>query len=156
MQKRKCSHCGYSFKPKEQNETICEPCRIQLRDDSSGHKYEFDVKCFGLYSFEIKGKMILSPEKLVFNPNEVYLKHKKTEIELSKIKDAIFSTEKEISPSRAFWLGVTFAVLNPIKHNMIRIDYDDESGITQHLIFEGKDIEKALKELNELRKNLKD
>jgi len=39
---------------------------------------------------------------------------------------------------------------------MIRIDYDDQLGITQHLIFEGKDIEKALKELNELRKNLKD
>jgi len=74
---------------------------------------------------------------------------------LSKIKDVLFTTEKEVSPSRVFWFGLTLAVLNPIKHNMIRIDYDNESGILQHLIFEGKDIEDALKELNELRKTSK-
>lgn len=151
MKKRKCLHCGYSFKPKEENETICEPCRIQLRDDTSGHKYEFDAKCFGLYSFEIKGKLTLSPEKLVFNPNEVYFKDKKLEIPLSKIKDVRFTTEKEITLSRAFLLGPIDAIAFKKEQKLLTLDYD-ETGILEHLIFEGKDMEIALKELNELRR----
>ena len=34
----------------------------------------------------------------------------------------------------------------------IRFDYANENGIIQHLIFEGEEIEEALKELNEIRK----
>ena len=154
MSKKKCAHCGYSFKPKEESETICELCKIQLRDDSacSGHRYEFDVKCHGLYSFEIKGKLMLFPEKVVFEPKEVYFKDKKLEMELSKIKDVRYTTEKEISALRVWLLGTTLAALLKKKHHMLTIDYEDESGILQHLIFEGKNMKKAIEELNEIRR----
>jgi hypothetical protein len=155
MNKKKRAHCGYSFKPKDENETICELCKIQLRDDSasSGSKYEFDVKCHGLYSFEVKGKLLLSREKVVFEPNEVYFKDKKVEIEMSRIKDVRFTTEKEISGLRVWLLGPTLATLLKKKHVMLTIDYDDETGITQHLIFEGPDMDTALEEINEMRRN---
>lgn len=165
MSKKKCAHCGYSFKPRNESETICEACRIQLRDDTtaSGHRYEFDVKCHGLYSFEIKGKLLLSAEKVVFEPKEVYLKHKKLEMELSKIKDVRFTTEKEISALRVGLIGVTFGALAGAtlgalvkkKHHLLTIDFEDETGILQHPIFEGSDMNIALEEINEIRKNHK-
>ena len=101
MSKKKCTHCGYNFKSTNESEKICELCKIQLRADSSGHKVEFDVKYLG--SLEIKGKMLLFPEKVVFEPKEVYLKDRKMEFALSKIKDVRFSTEKEISALRVFF-----------------------------------------------------
>jgi hypothetical protein len=155
MSKKKCAHCGYSFKPIEENETICELCRIQLRGvtATSGHRYEFDVKCYGLYSFEIKGKLLLSHEKVVFKPKEVYFKDKKLEMELSKIKDVRFTTEKEITPERVWILGPVLATAFKKKHKMLTIDYEDETGIIQHPIFEGADMDIALKEINEIRRN---
>ncbi len=163
MKKKKCPHCGYSFKPKYENESICESCRIQTRDDTSGHKYEFDVKCLSLDSFEIKGTLMLFPEKVVFEPEEVYFKDKKIEIDISKIKDVRFTTEKEISALRVGLIGVTLGALAGAtlgallkkKHNMLTIDYDDDSGIIQHLIFESKDMKKAIEELNEIRRTNK-
>ena len=153
MSKKKCAHCGYNFKPTNESEKICELCKIQLRDDSSGRQYEFDVKY--LVSLEIKGKMHLFPEKVVFEPKEVYFKDRKMEFALSKIKDVRFSTEKEISALRVFLLGATLSLLFKKKHNMITIDYEDEFGIIQHPIFEGDDMETAIEELNEIRKNYK-
>ena len=73
----------------------------------SGHKYEFDVKCYGLYSFEIKRKLLLSPEKVVFELNEGHFEDKKMEIEVLKIKDVSYATEKEISILRVWLLGIT-------------------------------------------------
>ena len=151
MSKKKCSHCGYKFKPKNESETICELCKVQLRDDSSGHRVEFDVKYLG--SLEIKGKMLLFPEKVVFEPKEVYFKDRKMELALSRIKDVRFYTEKEISALRVFLLGATLGSLFKKEHNMITIDYEDEFGIILHPIFEGDDMETAIAELNELRKN---
>ena len=153
MSKKKCTHCGYNFKPKEESEIICELCKIQLRDDSSGHRYEFNAKYLG--SLEINGKMKLFPEKVVFEPKEVYFKDRKMEFKLSKIKDVRFATEKEISALRVLLLGVLDAVIFKKKHNMLTIDYEDEFGIIQHLIFEGDDMETAIAELNEIRKNYK-
>ena len=101
MSKKKCSHCGYKFKPTNESEKICKLCKVQLRDDSSGHRVEFEVKYLG--SLEIKGKMLLFPEKVVFGPKEVYFKDRKIELALSKIKDVRFSTEKEISALRVFF-----------------------------------------------------
>ena len=77
MNKKKCCHCGYKFKPTNESEEICELCKVQLRDDSSGHRVEFDVKY--LSSLEIKGKMLLFSEKIVFEPKEVYFKDRKME-----------------------------------------------------------------------------
>jgi hypothetical protein len=157
MSKKKCAHCGYSFKPSEESETVCDLCKIQLRDDTatSGHRYEFDVNCHGLYSFEIKGKLLLSPAKVVFEPKEVYFKDKKMEIKLSKIKDVRFSTEKEISALRVWLLGATLGALLKKKHNMLTIDFEDETGIMQHPIFEGADMDVALQEINEIQRNNK-
>jgi hypothetical protein len=36
---------------------------------------------------------------------------------------------------------------------LLTIDYEDETGIDQHPIFEGADMDIALKELNEIRRN---
>ena len=152
MSKKKCAHCGYSFKPKDENDTICELCKIQLRVDTSGHRYEYDVKSPSFYSFQISGKLMLSAEKVVFEPKEVYFKDKKIEIAVSRIKDVRFTTEKDISALRVWLLGATLGILNPVKRNMLTIDYEGESGIIEHLIFEGKDVETALEELNEFRK----
>ena len=153
MSKKKCAHCGYNFKPTNEREELCELCKLQLRDDSSGHRVEFDVKYLG--SLEIKGKMLLFPEKVVFEPKEVYFKDRKIELMLSKIKDVRFSTEKEISALRVFLLGATLGSLFKKKHNFLTIDYEDEFGIIQHPIFEGDDMETVIEELNELRKNYK-
>ena len=153
MSKKKCVHCGYNFKPTNEREEICELCKVQLRDDSSGHRVEFDVKYLG--SLEIKGKMLLFPEKVVFEPKEVYFKDRKMEFALSKIKDVRFSTDKEISALRVLLLGATLGTLLKKKHNKITIDYEDELGIIQHPIFEGDDMETAIAELNEKRKKAK-
>ena len=153
MSKKKCTHCGYNFKPTNESEKICEICKVQLRDDSSGHKVEFDVKYLG--SLEIKGKMLLFLEKVVFESKEVYIKDRKMEFVLSKIKDFRFSTEKEISALRVFLLGATLGTLFKKKHNTITVDYEDEFGIIHHPIFEGDDMETAIKELDEIRKNYK-
>ena len=95
---------------------------------------------------------MLSAEKVVFEPKEVYFKDKKIEIAVSRIKDVRFTTEKDISALRVWLLGATLGILNPVKRNMLTIDYEGESGIIEHLIFEGKDVETALEELNEFRK----
>ena len=153
MNKKKCAHCGYKFKPKEESETICELCRLQMRDDSSGHKYEFDVKYFG--SLKIDGKLMLLSEKVVFKPKEVYFKDKKMELFLEKIKDVRFTTEKEITGLRVWLLGPTLGALMKKKHNLLTIDYEDDFGIIQHLIFEGPDMEIAIEEINEIRRNQK-
>jgi hypothetical protein len=55
------------------------------------------------------------------------LKHKKLEIPLSKIKDARFTTGKEITFSRGFWLGVMGVIAFKKKHKLLTIDFD-ESG----------------------------
>ena len=150
MNKKKCTHCGYKFKPKEESETICESCRLQIRDVSTnfGHRVEFDVKYFG--SLEINGKLQLFSEKVVFEPKEVYFKNKKMEILLSKIKDVRFTAEKEITGLRVWILGPTLGALMKKKHNMLTVDYEDEFGIIQHLIFEGPDMEIAIEEINEI------
>jgi hypothetical protein len=149
MDKRKCTHCGYKFKPKDENDTICDLCKIQLRDDS-GPKREFDVKSLG--STEVEGKLCLLPERVVFEPNEVYFKDKRLEIAVSKIKDVRFATEKDISALRVFLLGATLGVFFKKKQRMLTIDYEDEFEIIQHPIFEGADMEIAIRELNEIRK----
>ena len=153
MNKKKCVHCGYKFKPKEESENICDLCKLQMRDDSSnsGHRYEFDVKYFS--SFKIDGRLLFFPEKVVFEPKEVYFKDKKMELSLLKIKDLRFTTEKEITAERVFLLGLRLGVLIPKKHKMLTIDYEDEFGIIQHLIFQGADMEIAIEELTEIRRN---
>jgi hypothetical protein len=151
MDKRKCAHCGYKFRPKEEDETVCEACRIQLRDDSTDHKCEFEVKQLG--SLEIKGKLLLSIDKVVFKPEEVYFRDKKMEIPLSKIRDVRFTTEKEISALNALLLGSTWAILFQKRHNLLTIDYEDDFGIVQHPIFEGADMESAIVEISEIRRN---
>jgi hypothetical protein len=155
MNKKKCSHCGYKFKPKEENQEICDLCTLQMRDDNAsfGHKYEFDVKY--LSSLEINGKLKLFPEKVVFEPKEVYFKDKKMELFLEKIKDVRFTAEKEITGLRSWLFGATLAAFLKKKHNLLTIDYEDEFGIILHPIFEGSDVDIALKELNEIRRNQK-
>lgn len=153
MSKKKCSHCGYKFKPMEDNQKICELCRVQLRADYEhpGHKYEFDANW--LSSLKIKGKLHLFPEKIVFLPKEEYFQDRKIELSLIKINDVRFSTEKEIKALRVFLLGATLGALFKQITKMITIDYTDDFGIIQHLILEGEDMKKALEEINELRKN---
>jgi hypothetical protein len=151
--KKKCVHCGCNFKPKGDNELVCKPCKIQLRNDSSVHRFEVKYLRAGL--LDIRGILLLSPEKIVFEPDEAYFKDKKFELALSKIKDARFASTKEISASRLLLLGVESAVLWPKKSNMISIDYEDEFGILQHPVFEGNDMDLVITELNELRRTSK-
>jgi hypothetical protein len=148
MDKRKCAHCGFTFKPKEEHNTLCEACSIQVRDDS-GHK-RFNATLLG--SVEVKGSLLLFPEKIAFEPEEVYFRDKKLEIAVSKIKDVRFATDNDISALRVFLLGAPLGVLLKKKHKMLTIDFDDEFGITQHPVFEGDDMEVALKELFEIRR----
>ena len=151
MTKKKCNRCGYSFKPKEENETICELCKFQLEGVTPDGKCEFNVKQLG--SLDIKGKMRLTPEELVFEPAEVYFKDKKLNLSISKIKDVRFSTAKEISALRVWLLGAPLGALFKKKNNLLTIDYEDEYGLIQHPIFEGEDVETVVKKLNEIRKN---
>lgn len=108
---------------------------------------EYDVKYFS--PLEIKGKLLLYPDKIVFKPKEEYAE--KIVVPVYKIKDVRFTTEKDISALDVFLLGAV-AVLTGKKHKMITIDYDDEFGIMQHLTFEGDDMEVAFGELYEIRK----
>ena len=155
MNKKKCVHCGYKFKPKEESETICELCRLQMRDviSDSGHKYEFDVKY--LASLNIGGKLLLLSDKIVFEPKEVYFEDKKMELLLEKIKDVRFTTEKEITGLRVWLLGPTLGAFMKKKNKMLTIDYEDEFGIIQHHIFEGPDMEIAIEEINKIRRTQK-
>ncbi|MCW4054286.1 MAG: hypothetical protein NWE84_05125 [Candidatus Bathyarchaeota archaeon] len=41
------------------------------------------------------------------------------------------------------------------KNRLLTIDFEDETGIVQHHIFEGVDMDIALEEINEIRKNHK-
>jgi hypothetical protein len=100
---------------------------------------------------KISGKLFAIENKVVF---ETYGKREvRLEIPVAKIKDVRFATEKEISALRVLLLKPVLGVLWKKKHKMLRIDFEDEFGIIQHLTFEGdKDIEHAEKELYELRK----
>ena len=150
MTKKKCSHCGYNFKPKEETETLCELCKIQLRDNSSVHSFEVKYLRPGL--LDIQGILLLSSEKIVFEPNEVYFKDKKLELRLSRIKDVRFATEKDISALRVWLVGPVLGTFLKKKHNILLIDFLDKFGIEQHLVFEGSDMDLAISELDELRK----
>ena len=41
------------------------------------------------------------------------------------------------------------------KNKMLTIDYEDEFGIIQHLIFESPDMERAIEEINKIRRTQK-
>ena len=102
----------------------------------------------------ISGKLIVVEDKVVF---ETYGEHEgKLEIPISKINDARFATEKDISALRVWLVGPVLGTFWKKKHNILLIDFEDEFGILQHLAFEGRnDLENAERELYEMRKALK-
>lgn len=38
MNKKKCVHCGYKFKPKDESEEICDSCKFQMKGCSESKK----------------------------------------------------------------------------------------------------------------------
>jgi hypothetical protein len=113
----------------------------------------FNVKHLG--SAETEGRLLVFNEKIVFEPKDLTFSYRRLEMEVGKIKDVRFTTEKEVSALRVFLLGPTLGVLFKSQHHMLTIDYEDELGITQHPIFEDADMESAIEEINEIRRNAK-
>ena len=107
-----------------------------------------------LSHYEIKGKLLLFPDKVVFEPNEEE-EAEKIEIPVSKIKDARLATEKDISALDVFLLGPVLGVLAKRKHKLLTIDCEDELGIMEHLTFEGDGMEEAVQDLYEVRRKEK-
>jgi hypothetical protein len=100
----------------------------------------------------IRGKLSLSPDKLVFEPD--WLSHSETkEIPVAKIKDVRFATEKDISALRVWLVGPVFGTLWKETHRIILVDFEDKSGIIRHAIFKGGDnIEEAEQQLYTMMK----
>ena len=99
----------------------------------------------------VTGKLMLVENKVIF---ETYGDHEgKMEIPIAKIKDARFAVEKDISALRVWLVGPVLGTFWKKKLNILLIDFEDEFGILQHLVFQGRsDIENAEKELYDLRK----
>jgi hypothetical protein len=113
---------------------------------------EYDVTYLSHY--EIKGKLLLFPDKVVFKPNEEE-EAEEMEIPVSKIKDARLATEKDISALRVFLLGPVLGVLAKKEHKLLIIDCEDELGIMKHLAFEGGGMEEAVEDLYDIRREEK-
>jgi len=113
---------------------------------------EYDVTYLSHY--EIKGKLLLFPDKVVFKPNEEE-EAEEIEIPVSKIKDARLATEKDISALDVFLLGPVLGVLAKRKHKLLTIDCEDELGIIKHLTFEGDGMEEAVEDLYDIRRKEK-
>jgi hypothetical protein len=112
---------------------------------------EYDVKY--LWHCEIKGKLLLFLDKVVFEPNEE--EEEEIEIPVSKIKDARLATEKDISALRVFLLGPVWGVFFKKEHKLLIIDVEDELGIIKHLAFEGDGMEEAVEDLYDIRRKEK-
>jgi len=145
MNKKKCDHCGYKFTPKDEKETICEPCQIQLKATCS--EEHFNVKLLRDGLLNIKGTLTLDNKKIAFEPEEVYFKDKKLEIEVSKICDVRFASQREIEALRVFMLGAVLGALLKKQHNFLLIDYKGENGLIEHLVFEGNNMDLAIKKI---------
>lgn len=112
---------------------------------------EYEVKFLGHY--EAKGTLSLHPDTVTFLPEMDYLG--KIEIPVAKITDARFATEKDISALRVWLVGPVLGTLWKQYHTMLTIDAEDEFGILQHFVFEGKRVEEIMDELYEIRKRKK-
>ena len=117
----------------------------------SEERIEYDVTY--LSHHKIKGKLLLFPDKVVFEPNEE--EEDDLEIPVSKIKDARLATEKDISALDALLFGPTFALLAQREHKLLIIDCEDELGIIKHLTFEGYGMEEAVEDLYDIRREEK-
>jgi hypothetical protein len=115
---------------------------------------EYDVTYLSHYGNEIKGKLLLFSDKVVFEPTEEE-ETEKIEIPVPKIKDARLATEKDISALRVFLLGPTLGVFLKKKHELLIIDCEDELGIIKHLTFEGDGMEEAVEDLYDIRRKEK-
>jgi hypothetical protein len=112
---------------------------------------EYDVKRLIPPEFEIKGRLLLHKEKVVFEPDEEYAE--RVEISVNKIKDVRLATEKDISALRVWLVGPVFGALWKKEHRILVIDVEDEYGIVEHLTFEGDNyIGDAERELYDIRK----
>ena len=112
---------------------------------------EYDVTYLSPY--EIEGKLLLFPDKVVFEPKEE--EAEEIEIPISKIKDARLATEKDISALRVWLFGPVLGVFLKKKHNLLVIDCEDELGILKHLTFEGDGMEEAVEDLYDIRRKEK-
>lgn len=110
---------------------------------------EYDVKYLGHY--KIKGKLLLFPDKMVFEPKKEE-EEDEIEIPVAKIRDARLSTEKDISALEAVVFGPTIAILGKREHKLLTIDCEDDLGIIEHLTFEGDDMEEAVEDLYDIRR----
>jgi len=80
---------------------------------------------------------------------------RQTEILVDNIKDARFAKEEDITALRVWLVGPVLGTLWKEQHRILIVDFEDEFGIVQHLVFEGEDLEEALEELYEIRKTRK-
>jgi len=115
---------------------------------------EYDVKYLSRYGIEIKGKLLLFPDKVVFEPNEEE-EAEEIEIPVSKVKDARLATEKDISALRVWLLGPVLGTFFKREHKLLAIDCEDELGIMKHLIFKGDGMEEAVEDLYDIRRKEK-
>ena len=90
---------------------------------------EYDVRFLGRP--EMRGILLLCPDKVVFSPEEEHAE--KIELPVAKITDARFATEKDISALRVFLVGPVLGTLFKTEHKILVVDFEDEFGIVQHL-----------------------
>jgi len=81
---------------------------------------EYDVKY--LSQLEIKGKLLLYPDRVIFSPEKQYHYPENIELPLSKITDARFASEDDISALRVWLVGPVLGTLWREKHRVLVID----------------------------------
>lgn len=121
------------------------PCQIQLK--ATHPEEHYDVKLLREGLLDIKGTLTVNDGKGVFEPEEVYFRDKKVEVELSKIIDARFASQRDIEGLRVFLFGATLGALLKKQHNFLLIDYKGENGLIEHLVFEGDNMDLAIKKI---------
>ncbi len=126
-------------------------CNYLLKPQSTPALAEYEVKYLG--RVEIKGRLLLCPEKIVFSPEVESAE--KTEVPTIRIIDARLASEKEISALRIWLVGPVLGTLWKKEHKILLIDFNDEVGIIQHFAFEGEFMEDAIDELYDIRRERK-
>lgn len=101
------------------------------------------------YEIEIEGKLLLYPDKVVFEPKDEDAE--RVEIPTKKIKDARFATKEDISALRVWLAGPVLGAFFKKEHKILLIDFENE-GIIEHLTLEGKDADLAMETLRDIRK----
>ena len=100
-------------------------------------------------SGEISAKLLLSRDRLIFEPD--WLRGEREEIPVDKIKDVRFAIQEDIKI-----IALKLPLLWKDIHKILLIDFEDKSGILQHLTLKGgNEIADIEAELHKIRKKRK-